>query len=115
MAGIIEHGAGVAAGAQALAGGLQGMASGIMAGQELAAKKAELQQKRWMFRQAQEEEALREQQEQTQREWDALRAGLGPGTPESVDDVPPLSFFGFPLPPLLLPSFPCPVPPLPFV
>lgn len=90
MAGIIEHGAGVAAGAQALAGGLQGMASGIMAGQELAAKKAELQQKRWMFRQAQEEEALREQQEQTQREWDALRAGLGPGTPESVDDVPPL-------------------------
>jgi len=55
----------------------------------MAARKAELRQKRWAFQQAQQAQALREEQERAQKEWDSLAAGLGPGAPESVSDIPP--------------------------
>lgn len=74
MGGIVEHGAGVAGGAQALAGTLQGAAQGMQLGAELAQRKTYIDQQRQQMRLVREAADLERSQQQAQTEWDTLIA-----------------------------------------
>lgn len=96
MGGIIEHGAGIAGGAQAAAGVLQGAASGIQLGSELAARKVQTDRQRQQMRLLQEASDLEQSQRQAKLEWDMLVArSMGQDAPAEggYGTPPPLRDF----------------------